>query len=200
MRVKRQVHKSYLSPVGERGGQIFSLRRQCLYCPIVRIFFRTSSRLAKIRLHFRTNCVRFLLIYISDPDGECLDIDDLRSVWEEFVDALRDATGASEAYSDNEKYTSNSYQSLEKPVMKRNESFHKLAQDLNELVLQKSPGSSRGGSTHGIQRISSKGMLLGIGCSSREPSLRGGNEWAKMKSEMSPEALAKKLERTAGHK
>lgn len=201
MRVKRKVHKSYLSPVGERGGKIFSLRRQCLYCPIVRIFFRTSSRLAKIRLHFRTNCVRFLLlIYISDPDGECLDIDDLRSVWEEFVDALRDATGASEAYSDNEKYTSNSYQSLEKPVMKRNESFHKLAQDLNELVLQKSPGSSRGGSTHGIQRISSKGMLLGIGCSSREPSLRGGNEWAKMKSEMSPEALAKKLERTVGDK
>ena len=81
MRVKRKVHKSYLSPVGERGGKIFSLRRQCLYCPIVRIFFRTSSRLAKIRLHFRTNCVRFLLlIYISDPDGECLDIDDLRSV------------------------------------------------------------------------------------------------------------------------
>lgn len=144
--------------------------------------------------------VFFSLFYISDPDGECLDIDDLRSVWEEFVDALRDATGASEAYSDNEKYTSNSYQSLEKPVMKRNESFHKLAQDLNELVLQKSPGSSRGGSTHGIQRISSKGMLLGIGCSSREPSLRGGNEWAKMKSEMSPEALAKKLERTAGDK
>ncbi|CAL6426194.1 unnamed protein product [Bathycoccus prasinos] len=139
-------------------------------------------------------------MFRDDPDGECLDIDDLRSVWEEFVDALRDATGASEAYSDNEKYTSNTYQSLEKPVMKRNESFHKLAQDLNELVLQKSPGSSRGGSTHGIQRISSKGMLLGIGCSSREPSLRGGNEWAKMKSEMSPEALAKKLERTAGDK
>jgi len=140
----------------------------------------------------------FFSFFISDPDGECLDIDDLRSVWEEFVDALRDATGASEAYSDNEKYTSNSYQSLEKPVMKRNESFHKLAQDLNELVVQKSPGSSRGGSTHGIQRISSKGMLLGIGCSSREPSLRGGNEWAKMKSEMSSGSVGKKIGEDCG--
>lgn len=121
-------------------------------------------------------------------------------MWEEFVDALREATGAAEMQAETEKYASNSYQSLEKPVMKRNESFHKLAQDLNELVLQKSPGSSRGGSTHGIRRISSKGMLLGIGCSSREPSLRGGNEWAKVKSEMSPEALAKKLEMTAGEK
>ena len=142
----------------------------------------------------------FFFLFISDPDGECLDIDDLRSVWEEFVDALREAIGAAEMQAETEKYASNSYQSLEKPVMKRNESFHKLAQDLNELVLQKSPGSSRGGSTHGIRRISSKGMLLGIGCASREPSLRGGNEWAKVKSEMSPEALAKKLETTAGEK
>ena len=123
----------------------------------------------------------------------------MRSVWEEFVDALRDATGAAEMHSENARYASNSYQILEKPVMKRNESFQTLAQDLNELVLQKSPASSRGGSTHGIKRVSSKGMLLGIGCSSREPSLRNGNEWAKVKGEMSPEALAKKLE-TAGDK
>jgi len=138
-------------------------------------------------------------MFRDDPDGECLDIDDLRSVWEEFVDALRDATGAAEMHSENARYASNSYQILEKPVMKRNESFQTLAQDLNELVLQKSPASSRGGSTHGIKRVSSKGMLLGIGCSSREPSLRNGNEWAKVKGEMSPEALAKKLE-TAGDK
>ena len=115
------------------------------------------------------------------------------------MDPLRDATGAAEMHSENARYASNSYQILEKPVMKRNESFQTLAQDLNELVLQKSPASSRGGSTHGIKRVSSKGMLLGIGCSSREPSLRNGNEWAKVKGEMSPEALAKKLE-TSGDK
>ena len=31
----------------------------------------------------------------EDPDGDYLDIDDVRVTWEEFVDALRDATGAS---------------------------------------------------------------------------------------------------------
>jgi len=128
----------------------------------------------------------------------------LRSVWEEFVDALRDAAefvdagAAKEHEEESRKYASNSYQRLEKPVLKRNESFQALANDLTDLVLHKSPpnsrGNSRGNSTHGISRISSKGMLLGIGCSSREPSMRGGNEWSKIKcAEMSPEALASKL-------
>lgn len=99
--------------------------------------------------------------------------------WEEFVDALRDATGASAdepASPENAK----SYDALERPVMQRNQSFSNLAKDLEEVIAAaRSPGTSADntpeGSTRGIQRISSSGMLLGIGCSSREPSLRGGN-------------------------
>jgi hypothetical protein len=50
-------------------------------------------------------------------------------VWEEFVDALRDATGAAHdapVSPENAK----SYDALEKPVMKRNQSFSRLAMDL----------------------------------------------------------------------
>jgi len=98
--------------------------------------------------------------------------------WEEFVDALRDATGAS-ADEPASAARAKSYDALERPVMKRNESFQKLAMDLEEVIASRSSGTSAEhtpeGSTRGIQRISSSGMILGIGCSSREPSLRGGN-------------------------
>jgi len=109
----------------------------------------------------------------ADPDGEYLDIEDVRMTWEEFVDALRDATGAAQD-APVSPVNAKSYDALEKPVMRRNASFSRLAIDLAQAA-SNSPVASPEGSTRGIQRISSNGMLLGIGCSSREPSLRGGN-------------------------
>lgn len=134
----------------------------------------------------------------ADPDGEYLDIDDVRMTWEEFVDALRDATGASQEAA-SALHDAKSYDALERPVMRRNESFNKLAVDLEALVLsQTSPKASAEntpeGSTRGVQRISSSGMILGIGCSSREPSVRGGGAFFSEKSKLNPSELQEKLQ------
>ena len=137
----------------------------------------------------------------TDPDGEYLDIDDVRTTWEEFVDALRDASGvaAAEAEVSNDA-SSNAYAALETPVMQRNQSFSRLAHDLEEMVVRSqktSPGSSNPdtpeGSTRGIQRISSRGLLLGVGCSSRDVSARGGNAFH---STLRSEDVARALEKT----
>mmetsp|Transcript_33652 Transcript_33652/g.82559 ORF Transcript_33652/g.82559 Transcript_33652/m.82559 type:complete len:209 (-) Transcript_33652:232-858(-) len=111
----------------------------------------------------------------ESTDGPGLDLDDLRLMWEEFVDALRDATGAA-AEDIPDTVVPNSYESLEFPVMKKNASFACLVSELSGHV---STGSTPEGSTRGIKRISSLGMLVGFGASSREPSTHGGSLFAK---------------------
>lgn len=107
-----------------------------------------------------------------------MDIDDMRMAWEEFVDALRDAVGASADEGPKSPEDEKCYKTLENPVMKRSESFSKLAIDL-AAATKGSPVSSPEGSTRGIHRVSSSGMILRVGCSSREPSTRGGNQFNK---------------------
>jgi hypothetical protein len=139
----------------------------------------------------------------ADPDGEYLDIDDVRTTWEEFVDALRDASGVAAAEEEEPASGSpNAYVALETPVMRRNQSFSRLAQDLEEMVVRSqksSPGSSNAGtpegSTRGIQRISSRGLLLGVGCSSRDVSARGGNAFYSA-STLRSDDVARALEKT----
>jgi hypothetical protein len=128
-----------------------------------------------------------------------LDIDDVRTTWEEFVDALRDASGAAA-----EAGTS-TYAALESPVMRRNESFSRLALDLEEVVARSqknSPASSNPdtpeGSTRGIERISSRGLLLGVGCSSRDASTRGGNAFLQSSTTVRGEDIARALEKNRG--
>ena len=126
-----------------------------------------------------------------------MDIDDVRTTWEEFVDALRDASGAAA-----EAETS-TYAALETPVMRRNASFSRLALDLEEMVSRSqknSPASSNPdtpeGSTRGIERISSRGLLLGVGCSSRDASTRGGNAFHQSSTTVRGEDIARALEKT----
>ena len=126
-----------------------------------------------------------------------MDIDDVRTTWEEFVDALRDASGAAA-----EAGTS-TYAALETPVMRRNASFSRLALDLEEMVSRSqknSPASSNPdtpeGSTRGIERISSRGLLLGVGCSSRDASTRGGNAFLQSSTTVRGEDIARALEKT----
>jgi len=143
----------------------------------------------------------------ADPDGEYLDIDDVRTTWEEFVDALRDASGVAAAEEEEPASGSpNAYVALETPVMRRNQSFSRLAQDLEEMVVRSqksSPGSSNAGtpegSTRGIQRISSRGLLLGVGCSSRDVSARGGNTFYAA-STLRSDDVARALEKTTAVK
>ena len=53
--------------------------------------------------------------------------------------------------------------------MKRSPSFAKLVKDLSsEATAPSSPA---------IERVSGKGMILGVGCSSRDNSARGGSEY-----------------------
>ena len=116
----------------------------------------------------------------------------MRMVWEEFVDALRDAVGASaDAGPSKSPEDEKSYKTLENPVIKRSESFSKLAIDLAAATA--SPVGSPEGSTRGINRVSSSGMLLRVGCSSREPSTRGGNAFNKF---VRPDELGAALENT----
>ena len=49
---------------------------------------RKSKGFELVRVHHQT----LTRMFCDDPDGDYLDIDDIRCVWEEFVDALRDAT------------------------------------------------------------------------------------------------------------
>ena len=80
---------------------------------------------------------------VDDPDGKALDIDDLRLMWEEFVDALRQSTCTAEeqaAHSDGALPAS--YDALESPVMAKNKSFSNLMQDLSNHV---SPDTSNRG-------------------------------------------------------
>ena len=109
-------------------------------------------------------------MFCDDPDGEFLDIDDIRCVWEEFVDALRDASA--KAGDPRPKATSMSYADVEQPAMQRSPSFARLVENLSS----EASGASTPG-TPAIERVSGKGMILGVGCSSRDNSARGGSEY-----------------------
>ena len=114
------------------------------------------------------------------------------------MDALRDASGA------EAEAGASTYAALETPVMRRNASFSRLALDLEEMVISRSqknsPASSNPdtpeGSTRGIERISSRGLLLGVGCSSRDASTRGGNAFHQSSTTVRGEDIARALEKT----
>ena len=105
-------------------------------------------------------------MFCDDPDGEFLDIDDIRCVWEEFVDALRDASA--KAGDPRPKATSMSYADVEQPAMQRSPSFARLVENLSS----EASGASTPG-TPAIDLVSRHGMILGVGCSSRDNSARG---------------------------
>ena len=153
---------------------------------------RRAKGFELVRMHHAT----LTRVLRDDPCGEFLDIDDVRMAWEELVDALRDATGASAA-SPATPETMKSYDALEGPVMKRNESFNQLARDLENVIAKMSPSTSGAntpeGSTRGVERISSSGMLLNIGTTSREPSVRGGSAFHQSKSAVGGDELRAKL-------
>ena len=133
-----------------------------------------------VRAHHQT----LSRMFEDDPSGECLSLDDLRTVWEEYVDALRTASAmtASESAGVSDP---RSYHALEKPLIKRNASFGNFVDELTSVA-------SPGGSTHGIKRISSKGMLLGVGCSSRETSAHGGGEFQKALRERGAQGVTRR--------
>ena len=124
---------------------------------------RKSKGFELVRVHHQT----LTRMFCDDPDGDYLDIDDIRCVWEEFVDALRDATAKSD--DPPPAPTSMQYAEVEGPVMKRSPSFAKLVKDLSTEA--SAPASPT------IERVSGKGMILGVGCSSRDNSARGGSEY-----------------------
>jgi len=113
-------------------------------------------------------------MFCDDPDGEFLDIDDIRCVWEEFVDALRDASA--KAGDPRPKATSMSYADVEQPAMQRSPSFARLVENLSS----EASGASTPG-TPAIDLVSRHGMILGVGCSSRDNSARGGSEYFRRK-------------------
>ena len=117
-----------------------------------------------VRMHHAT----LTRTFCDDPDGECLDLDDIRSVWEEFVDALRLATAAAEDTPPSP--ISRDYRDVERPAMARSPSFAKLVDDLHSHSDAKTPL---------FKQVSRRGMILGVGCSSREGSARGGGEFFK---------------------
>jgi len=144
---------------------------------------RKSKGFELVRVHHQT----LTRMFCDDPDGEFLDIDDIRCVWEEFVDALRDASA--KAGDPQPKATSTSYADVEQPAMQRSPSFAKLVKDLSSEAT--APSSPK------IERVSGKGMILGVGCSSRDNSARGGSEYFRRmqaeKGKMDGAALADQL-------
>ena len=120
-------------------------------------------------------------MFCDDPDGECLDLDDIRSVWEEFVDALRLATAAAEDTPPSP--TSRDYRDVERPAMARSPSFAKLVDDLHSHSDAENPL---------FKQVSRRGMILGVGCSSRENSARGGGEFFK-KGEPDTDQIVERL-------
>ncbi|ACO66904.1 hypothetical protein MICPUN_63386 [Micromonas commoda] len=119
-----------------------------------------------VRVHHQT----LTRMFCDDPDGEFLDIDDIRCVWEEFVDALRDSSA--KAGDPRPKATSMSYADVEQPAMQRSPSFARLVENLSS----EASGASTPG-TPAIDLVSRHGMILGVGCSSRDNSARGGSEY-----------------------
>ena len=119
-----------------------------------------------VRVHHQT----LTRMFCEDPDGECFDIDDIRCVWEEFVDALRDASA--KAGDPRPKDTSTSYADVEQPALQRSPSFARLVENLSS----EASGASTPG-TPTIDLVSRHGMILGVGCSSRDNSARGGSEY-----------------------
>ena len=112
-----------------------------------------------VRVHHQT----LTRMFCDDPDGDFLDIDDIRCVWEEFVDALRDASA--KAGDPRPKATSTSYADVEQPRLPRSPSFAKLVENLSS----EASGASTPG-TPAIDLVSRHGMILGVGCSSRDNS------------------------------
>ena len=157
---------------------------------------RKSKGFELVRVHHQT----LTRMFCDDPDGDYLDIDDIRCVWEEFVDALRDATA--KAGDPPPAPTSMAYAEVEGPVMKRSPSFAKLVKDLSTEA--SAPASPT------IERVSGKGMILGVGCSSRDNSARGGSEYfrrmqaekgkgpdgAKIMEQLSAKGLTRRLSGT----
>ena len=146
---------------------------------------RKSKGFELVRVHHQT----LTRMFCDDPDGEFLDIDDIRCVWEEFVDALRDASA--KAGDPQPRASSLDYSDVERPAMKRSPSFAKLVKDLSsEAAAPSSPA---------IERVSGKGMILGVGCSSRDNSARGGSEYFRRmqaeKGKMDGAALMDQLQK-----
>ena len=106
-----------------------------------------------VRVHHQT----LTRMFCEDPDGECFDIDDIRCVWEEFVDALRDASA--KAGDPRPKDTSTSYADVEQPALQRSPSFARLVENLSS----EASGASTPG-TPTIDLVSRHGMILGVGC------------------------------------
>lgn len=138
---------------------------------------RTSAGFEIVRMHHAT----LTRTFCDDPDGECLDLDDIRSVWEEFVDALRLATAAAEDTPPSP--TSRDYRDVERPAMARSPSFAKLVDDLHSHSDAEKPL---------FRQVSQRGMILGVGCSSREGSARGGGEFFK-KGETDTDQIVERL-------
>ena len=124
---------------------------------------RKSKGFELVRVHHQT----LTRMFCEDPDGECFDIDDIRCVWEEFVDALRDASA--KAGDPRPKDTSTSYADVEQPALQRSPSFARLVENLSS----EASGASTPG-TPTIDLVSRHGMILGVGCSSRDNSAPGG--------------------------
>ena len=146
---------------------------------------RKSKGFELVRVHHQT----LTRMFCDDPDGEFLDIDDIRCVWEEFVDALRDASA--KAGDPQPRASSLDYSDVEQPAIKRSPSFAKLVKDLSsEATAPSSPA---------IERVSGKGMILGVGCSSRDNSARGGSEYFRRmqaeKGKMDGAALMDQLQK-----
>ena len=121
-----------------------------------------------VRVHHQT----LTRMFCDDPDGDFLDIDDIRCVWEEFVDALRDASA--KAGDPRPRASSPSYADVEQPALQRSPSFRQAG------------GGSKlrglGGLTRAPPRSTAcrgTGMILGVGCSSRDNSARGGSEYLR---------------------
>ena len=132
-------------------------------------FERKSNGFELVRVHHQT----LTRMFCDDPDGTFLNMYDICCVWEEFVDALRDATA--KADDPVPTRTSVEYREEEKPIMQRSSSFAKLVKDLSsESAVQGSPM---------IDRNLDKGMILGVGCSSGDNSARGGYEYFRLKQE-----------------
>ena len=149
---------------------------------------RKSKGFELVRVHHQT----LTRMFCEDPDGECFDIDDIRCVWEEFVDALRDASA--KAGDPRPKATSTSYADVEQPAMQRSPSFAKLVENLSS----EASGASTPG-TPAIDLVSRHGMILGVGCSSRDNSARGGSEYFRRmqgdKGNLDAAALVEQLQK-----
>ena len=105
---------------------------------------RKSPGFEIVRMHHAT----LSRVFADDPDGEYLDVEDVQMCWEEFVDALRTATGAANDDADaragvaaapGSPQREKCYDNLEQPVLRRNASFSALARSLHSAAEASTP-------------------------------------------------------------